>query len=107
MGQSISDQSEKALPHLHQVAGEGGKEVAQGEGKTFQPSGEMEHKPCFSKVAIRHENRVSLIGQNPVSPTVISTFLLPQREKLCSSPKRLNTGDKIHLMNQRELFQMI
>lgn len=57
MGQSISGQSEKALPHLYQVAGEGRKEVAQGEGysvcKKFQLSEEMKHRACFSKISTR------------------------------------------------------
>lgn len=69
-GQSITGQSEKALPHLYQVAGEDRKEVAQGEGysvcKKFQLSEEMKHRACFSKISTRHENRVSLIGKNPL-----------------------------------------
>lgn len=43
--------------HLYQVAGEGRKEVAQGEGysvcKKFQLSEEMKHRACFSKISTR------------------------------------------------------
>ena len=51
---SISGQSGKALPHLYQIAGEGRKEVAQGEGysvhKRFQLSEEMKHSLFFKNL---------------------------------------------------------
>lgn len=51
VGQSIGGQSQKALPYLHQAAGEGRKEVAQQEScsgrKRFDLSEEMKHRACL------------------------------------------------------------
>lgn len=49
MGQSISDQSEKALPHLHQVAGKAEKRCPKEKARHSSLLGKWSTKPVFQK----------------------------------------------------------